>query len=50
MQDENIIRDFCSKFKCELSILENGEHYFYTEEQLEYYRDWVDEVVRFLDL
>ena len=31
---------------CELSILENGEHYFYTEEQLEYYKNWLDGIVK----
>ena len=35
LQDEEIIKDFCNKFNCELSILENGERYFHTEEQLE---------------
>ena len=44
-QDENIIRNFCNKFNCELSILENGEHYFHTEEQLEFYKNWLDEIL-----
>ena len=46
LQDENIIKDFCNKFNCELSILENGEHYFHTEEQLEFYKNWIDKVIR----
>lgn len=33
------------KFSCELSILENGEHYFHTEEQLDYYKNWLDKVL-----
>ncbi len=41
MQSENIIKDFVDKFNCNLSILENGEHYFHTEEQLEYYKNWL---------
>lgn len=45
MQDETIIKDFCSKFHCKLSILENGEHYFHTEEQLNDYKKWLDKVV-----
>jgi len=44
LQDENTIKDFCDKFNCELSILENGEHYFHTEEQLEFYKNWLDNV------
>ena len=45
MQDENIIKDFSNKFNCQLTILENGEHYFHTEEQLEYYGEWLDKNV-----
>ena len=43
LQDENIIKDFCKNFNCSLSILENGDHYFHTEEQLEFYKNWLDE-------
>lgn len=46
MQNENIIKDFAEKFNCNLSILEKGEHYFYTKEQLDYYKKWIDISVR----
>ena len=42
MQDEKIIKEFSNNFNCKLSILENGEHYFHTEEQLEYYGKWLE--------
>lgn len=45
MQDENIIKNFVKKFDCKLSILENGEHYFHTEEQLNYYKKWLSEII-----
>ena len=45
IQDENIIKDFCNKFNCELTVLENGEHYFHTLEQIDYYIDWIDKNV-----
>lgn len=45
MQDENIIENFVKKFDCKLSILENGEHYFHTEEQLNYYKKWLSEII-----
>ncbi len=45
MQDENIIKDFVSSFNCELAILENGEHYFHTEEQLKFYANWLDRII-----
>ena len=46
LQEEKIIKDFCVKFNCKLLEVENGEHFFYTEEQLEYYRNWLDEVIK----
>ena len=46
LQDENIIKNFCNDFNCSLTILENGEHYFHTEEQLEFYKNWIDKVIR----
>lgn len=45
LQDENIIKDFCNNFNCNLSILENGEHYFHTEEQLKFYENWIDKAI-----
>ena len=45
LQDEKLIKDFANKFNCELSILENGEHYFHTDEQLEYYKKWLDGII-----
>ncbi len=45
MQDKKIIKDFSKKYNCKLDILENGEHYFHTEEQLKYYEKWLEEVI-----
>ena len=45
LQNENIIKDFCNNFNCSLSILENGEHYFHTEEQLKFYENWIDKTI-----
>ena len=45
MQEKSIIQEFSDKFKCKLSILENGEHYFHTKEQLNYYKKWLDEAI-----
>ncbi|MGL4873035.1 MAG: alpha/beta hydrolase [Clostridium sp.] len=40
-----IIDDFIKKFNCNLDIMENGEHYFHTKEQLEFFSGWLKEVV-----
>lgn len=46
MQNENIIKNFAEKINCNLSIFQNGEHYFHTEEQLEYYKKWLSSSIR----
>ncbi len=44
MQNEDIIKNFSNKFNCDLTILENGEHYFHTEEQLKFYKEWLEKL------
>ena len=46
MQEQKLIQDFSNKFNCKLSLLENGEHYFHTEEQLDYYRNWLGKIIK----
>ena len=46
MQNESIIKDFSNEFNCDLTLLKNGEHYFYTEEQLNFYNDWLDKIIK----
>ena len=35
------MESFAHKFKCDLTVLKNGEHWFHTEKQLEILSDWV---------
>lgn len=46
MQDRTIIEGFVKDFNCNLTIMENGEHYFHTEEQLNYYNNWLDKILK----
>ena len=46
MQNETIIKKFSDDFNCKLSILENGEHYFHTDEQLNYYKNWLTKIIK----
>ncbi|MGI0117494.1 alpha/beta hydrolase [Zooshikella sp. RANM57] len=39
------ISSFSNRFNCNLKILENGEHFFHTEEQLKFFREWVKEIL-----
>lgn len=45
MQDMDTIKKFSNTFNCNLTVLENGEHYFHTEKQLNYYKTWLDKVI-----
>ncbi len=33
--------DFVEKFHCDIIIMEQGEHYFHTKEQLEFFKEWL---------
>ena len=46
MQNESVIKDFSNEFNCDLTIFKNGEHYFHTEEQLKFYNDWLDKIIK----
>lgn len=47
MQSEEIMKTFSNSFNCNLSILTNGEHYFHTDEQLEYYKEWLNKLIKY---
>nr|WP_092069304.1 alpha/beta fold hydrolase [Dendrosporobacter quercicolus]NSL47426.1 alpha/beta hydrolase [Dendrosporobacter quercicolus DSM 1736]SDL88921.1 hypothetical protein SAMN04488502_1011100 [Dendrosporobacter quercicolus] len=38
-----VLSAFVSRFHCELKVLEHGEHYFHTKEQLQVFRAWLKE-------
>lgn len=38
-----VIESFAKKFGCELTVMENGEHWFHTPEQLGVLRHWADQ-------
>lgn len=37
----DVVSEFNKRFNCNLQVMENGEHYFHTEEQLQYFRQWL---------
>jgi esterase/lipase len=37
----DVISDFAKHFSCDLQIMKDGEHYFHTKEQLQYFRNWI---------
>ena len=45
MQNKELVIDFCHSFNCNLTIVEDGEHFFHTDEQLAHYKKWLNEVI-----
>lgn len=41
MCEKNIILDFSKKFNCELQVVDNCEHYFHTDYQLQILEQWL---------
>jgi len=37
----DVVCEFAKCFDCNLEVMENGEHYFHTEEQLQYFKQWL---------
>lgn len=44
--DRDIVQYFAQKFHCGLTVMENGEHWFHTQEQLEIMQKWLNQSVR----
>jgi len=37
----DVVSAFANRFECDLQVMEHGEHYFHTEEQLRFLRQWL---------
>lgn len=43
--ERDVIERFARRFDCNLTILEKGEHFFHTPEQLNFYQTWIKGVL-----
>ena len=41
MSEYSSVKDFSDRFSCELTEQKGGEHWFHTESQLEFFRQWL---------
>lgn len=41
LSEFDVVSDFVKRYHCKLQVLEHGEHYFHTDEQLRYLRQWL---------
>ena len=46
LTEKSVLDSFQKRFNCFVRILENGEHYFHTQEQLLFLTNWVEEVIQ----
>lgn len=42
MQSLDTIKEFCSKASVTLTVMDGGEHWFHTKEQMEFLDDWIE--------
>jgi uncharacterized protein len=43
--ESQVVSEFAERYHCRLRVLEHGEHYFHTDEQLQYFRRWLRESI-----
>ena len=43
--EREVIDHFAGRFGCKLTVLEGGEHFFHTPEQLDFYKSWLREAL-----
>ncbi|APM39574.1 alpha/beta hydrolase [Clostridium kluyveri] len=41
----HIVSQFAKRFNCSLQVMKNGEHYFHTEKELQYFRHWLKKYI-----
>ena len=46
LTERTVLNSFSEKFNCDVTIMDNGEHYFHTPEQLDYLDSWIRRAVK----
>ena len=46
VSDREIVIDFSKKFNCNLTIMNDGDHYFHTKEQLKFFELWLENNIK----
>lgn len=45
LTEQEVINSFVSKFNCDLTVMQNGEHWFHTEQQLDFHDKWLSRIL-----
>ena len=43
--ESDIVFKFVKRFNCNITVMDKGEHYFHTQEQLKFFKQWLDESI-----
>jgi surfactin synthase thioesterase subunit len=43
LQSLDIMNNFAKRFQCNLTVVQDGEHYFHTPEQLTFLLEWIEQ-------
>ncbi len=46
LTDISVVSEFVKRYNCTMNVLKHGEHYFHTNEQLLYFRQWLRDNIR----
>ncbi len=47
ISESDVVSEFARKYRCKLQVLEHGEHYFHTDQQLHYLKQWLRDHVSY---
>lgn len=50
MIERDTVEQFVHKFDCDLTVMNNGEHWFHTEQQLNFMCEWIEKQLKDKDL
>lgn len=45
LTEREVLDSFARNYNCDVTIMPNGEHYFHTQEQLDFLDDWLQRVI-----
>jgi uncharacterized protein len=43
--EPEVVSEFAKRYCCNLTVMDKGEHYFHTQEQLTFFKKWLNEVI-----
>ncbi|ULQ59155.1 alpha/beta hydrolase [Brucepastera parasyntrophica] len=46
LTERSILDSFSGKYNCDVTVMDKGEHYFHTPEQIHYLEKWIRQVIR----